>query len=103
MRMSVSGSDLMISYSFFAGSVSDPLFDDRRRAFAAESDFEIGGEKSHLVAVGLHEHVGENRNRVLSLDDPLKKLQFSQKVVLSDDKFHGCADLEKGGAWPAIP
>jgi hypothetical protein len=25
----------------------------------------------------------------------LKKLQFSQKVVLADDKFHGCADLEK--------
>jgi len=27
----------------------------------------------------------------------LKKLQFSQKVVSSDDKFHDGADLERGG------
>jgi len=33
----------------------------------------------------------------------LKKLQFSQKVVLPDDKFHGCADLEKAGAWARGP
>jgi hypothetical protein len=25
-----------------------------------------------------------------------EKLQFSQKVVLADDEFHRCADLEKG-------
>jgi hypothetical protein len=30
-------------------------------------------------------------------------LQFSQKVVLSDDKFHGCADLERAEFRPAIP
>ena len=53
--------------------------------------------KLHLVALGFHQHVRENRDRVLSLDDALKKLQFSQKVVLADDEFHGCADLEKGG------
>jgi hypothetical protein len=23
-------------------------------------------------------------------------LEFSQEVVLADDEFHGCADLEKG-------
>ena len=34
---------------------------------------------------------------VFSLNDPLKELQFSQKIVLADDKFHGCADLEMGG------
>jgi len=33
----------------------------------------------------------------------LKKLQFSQKVVLTDDKFHGCADLEKAGVWACDP
>ena len=77
---------------------------DRRRAFAAQANFEIGGKKTHLVAFGFHQHVRQNRNRVLSLDDSLKKLQFSQKVVLADDKFHGCADLEKGGGLaPAIP
>jgi hypothetical protein len=27
----------------------------------------------------------------------LEELQFSQKVVLTDDKFHIGADLEKGG------
>ena len=78
-------------------------FRHRRRALAAQADFEIGGEKSHLVALGFHQHVRQNRNRVFSLDDSLKKLQFSQKVVLADDKFHGCADLEKGGVRPAIP
>jgi len=30
-------------------------------------------------------------------------LQFSQKVVLADDKFHSCADLEKSVCGPAIP
>ena len=76
---------------------------DRRRALAAQPDLEIGGEKLHLLAVRLHQHVGQNRDRVLAFDDPLKKLQFSQKVVLSDDKFHGCADLEKGVACPRSP
>ena len=87
-----------------AGSVSDPRFGDRRRAFAAQPDFEVGREKAHFVALRFHQHVGEDRDRVLALDDSLEKLQFSQKVVLADDKFHGCADLEKGGgSGPAIP
>ena len=75
----------------------------RRRAFAAQADFEIGREKAHLVAFGLHQHVGQDGNRVFALDDSLKKLQFSQKVVLADDKFHGCADLEKGGGSARDP
>ena len=36
IRMSVSGRDLTISYSFFAGSVSDPPLSDRRSALAAQ-------------------------------------------------------------------
>ena len=87
-----------------AGSVSDSGLGDRRRALAAQADFEIGREKAHLVALRVHQHVREDRNRVLAFDDSLKKLQFSQKVVLADDKFHGCADLEKAaGSRPAIP
>ncbi len=78
-------------------------FGDRRRALAAQSDLEIGREKAHFVAFRLHQHVRENRDRVLAFDDSLKKLQFSQKVVLADDKFHGCADLERAGLRPAIP
>src|SRR5438105_4762526 len=62
----------------------------------AKADFKIGRQTPYLVALRFHQHVRQNRNRVFALDDPLKKLQFSQKVVLSDDKFHGCADLEKG-------
>src|SRR5262249_1143057 len=77
---------------------------DRRRALASQSNFEIGRQKAHFLALGFHQHVGQDRNRVLSFDDSLKKLQFWQKVVLADDKFHGCADLEKsGGFLPAIP
>ena len=84
--------------------MSEPALLTRRRAPAAQADLEIGREQSHLVALRFDQHVGENRNRVLSLDDSLEKLQFSQKVVLADDKFHGCADLEMGGARsPAIP
>ena len=86
---------LTISYSFLAGSVSDSALSDRRLAFAAQRDLEIGREQAHLVALGFHQHVGEDRNRVLAFDDALKKLQFSQKVVLADDEFHSCADLEK--------
>ena len=51
-------------------------------------DFEIGREQLHLVAVGLDQHVRENGNRVLSLDDALEELQFAQQIGLPDDKFH---------------
>ena len=88
IRTSVSGSALTISYSFFAGSVSDPPLCDRRLTAASQRDFEIGGQHPHLVALGLDQHVRENRNRVLPLDDALEKLQFSQKLSLPDNEFH---------------
>jgi hypothetical protein len=40
------------------------------------------------VALGLDQNVGEDRNRVLAFDDALEKLQFSQKLILPDNKFH---------------
>ena len=78
----------MISYSFFAGSVSEPALGDRRRALAAQSHFEIRREQLHFVAGGLDQDVRENRDRVLSFDDALEELQFSQQVSLPDDKLH---------------
>jgi hypothetical protein len=62
-----------------------------------QPDLEVGGQKCHFVAFRLEQHVCQDWNRVLAFHDPLKKLQFSQKVVLADDKFHGCADLEMAG------
>ena len=57
---------------------------------------EVGSKKAEVLAFRFHQHVRENRDRVLALYDALEKLQFSQKVVLADDEFHRCADLEKG-------
>ena len=75
---------------------------DRCCALAAQRHFEIGGEKTDFLAFCLHQHVRQDRNRVFPFHDSLKKLQFSQKVVLAHDKFHGCADLERAGFGPAI-
>ena len=65
-----------------------PAFGDRRRALAAQPHFEIRREQLHFVAVGLDQDVRENRDRVLSFDDALEELQFSQQVSLPDDKLH---------------
>ena len=70
---------------------------------AAQPHLQVSGKKAHLVALRFHQHVGKDRNRVLALHDPLEKLQFSQKVVLSDDKFHGCADLERRSLRAPVP
>ena len=76
---------------------------DGCRASTPQSHFQVGREKPDLITFGSHQDIRENRNRVFPLDDALEKLQFSQKVVLTDDKFHGCADLERAGLGPAIP
>jgi hypothetical protein len=39
----------------------------------------------NFLAFGFHQHIRQDRNSVLPFDNALKKLQFSQKVVLSDD------------------
>ena len=51
---------------------------DRRSALAPEADLEIRREKLHLVPGRLEQHVRENRNRVLALDDALEELQLAQ-------------------------
>ena len=94
MRTSVSGSALTISNSFFAGSVSEPLLATVGLAATPQPHLEIGGREPHLVALGVDQDIGENRNRVLALDDALKKLQFAQQISLPDDEFHASAVLE---------
>ena len=42
----------------------------------------------HLVAVRFDQHVREDRDRVLALDDALEQLQFAQQIGLADDQFH---------------
>jgi hypothetical protein len=88
MRTSASGNAFTISNSFFAGSVSDPPFATDASQRLRQADLEIRREQTHLVAVGLDQHVGENRNRVLAFDDALEELKFAQEVVLADDEFH---------------
>ena len=67
-----------------------------RLATAAQRDFEIGREHADLIALRFDQHVGEDGNGVLPLDDALEKLQFSQKLILPDNEFHRlCGDLEQ--------
>ena len=91
----------MISYSFFAGSVSDP-------PFATDAAHLLRNPTSRSVAssftslpVGLDEHVREDRNRVLALDDALEELQFSQQVCLPDDKLHVLVTSRDALGWRA--
>ena len=56
--------------------------------------------KPHLVALRLDQHVGEDRNRVLALDDALEELQFPQQIGLADDEFHACAVLDRRDRRP---
>src|SRR5262249_30124115 len=63
-------------------------FRDRRITPAAQRDLEVGREHTHFVTLRFDQHVRENWNRVLAFYDALKKLQFSQKLVLSDHEFH---------------
>ena len=53
-------------------------FLDHRVAATAKCDFEIGRQHANLTALGLHQHVRQNRNRIFPFDDALEKLQFSQ-------------------------
>src|SRR5450759_1266718 len=50
----------------------------RRGALAAQRHLEVGGQESKLLALGLHQNVGEDGNRVVPLDDSLEELQFTQ-------------------------
>ena len=68
---------------------------DRRLALAPQPDFEIGRQQAHAAGVvRLEQHVPENRNGVLALDDPLAELKLVQKSALLDGQFHGDGDLD---------
>ena len=76
---------------------------DRTRAIdgsfatARKRDFDVGGEELDGVAVGFEEDVGEDRDRVLALDDLLEELQLSHEIGLPSDEFHVRDDLGVGG------
>ena len=78
MRTSVSGKRLHDLVQLFRGQRERSGFLDRRVATAAQRDFEIRRQHANLVALGFHQHVRQNRNRVFPFDDALEKLQFSQ-------------------------
>ena len=63
---------------FFRRQRQRSAFLDGRIASAAKRDFEIGCQHANLIALGFHQHVRQNRNRVFPFDDALEKLQFSQ-------------------------
>ena len=46
-----------------------------------------------MVAVSLDQHVRQDRDRVLPLDDALEQLQFAQQIGLAYDQFHVGDDL----------
>ncbi len=51
-------------------------------------DFQIRREQLDFAIARLDQHVGENRDGVLALDDALEELQFTQQIRLADDQFH---------------
>ena len=103
MRMSVSGSSLTISNSFFAGSVSAPAFAiDALHSLRRPTSRSVAGQ-AHGVALRLEQHVGQDRNRVLALDDALEQLQFFEQIGLSDDKFHDVLPPGVGRVTQRIP
>ena len=73
-----------------------PALRHRRLTPAAQRDFEIGREHPDLITLRFDQHVRQDRNRVLALDDALEELQFAQKLILPNDEFHkACGDLER--------
>ncbi len=93
MRISVSGSALTISNSFFAGSVSVPGFDTvaSQRLRSATSRSVASSDTAALL--GVNQHIGKNRNGVLALDNSLQEGQFFEQIVLANDKLHGQGGL----------
>ncbi len=61
---------------------------NRRVAPAPQPDLEIRREEPYFPVRSFDEHVGEDGNRVLALDDSLEQLQFAQQIRLADDQFH---------------
>ncbi len=64
-----------------------------RFAAAAQGNFEVRGQQRHFIAAGFEQHVRQDGNRVLALDDLLEKLQFPHKIGFPGDQFHSAANL----------
>ena len=75
-----------------AGRVVAPSFSTLRFETAAHADVEIGRGQVHLIAVGLQQDVGKNRQRRARADDVLNLLQTFEKLFFRNAKFHenGC-------------
>jgi hypothetical protein len=87
MRTSVSGLDDLVE--LLGRQRQRSALANRCVAAAAQPDLEVRRQQLHVVAIGLDEHVREDRDRVLALDDPLEQLQFAQQIGLSNDQLHG--------------
>jgi hypothetical protein len=57
-------------------------------ASASQRDLEISCQHPDLVALCFDKDIREDGNGIFPLDDALEKLEFSQKLILPDNKFH---------------
>jgi hypothetical protein len=67
-----------------------------RFAAARERHLDVGREQANRIAIGFNQHVRQDGNRVLALDDLLEKLQFTHKIGLPRGEFHVSDDLDDG-------
>ena len=65
-----------------------PALGHRRVTPAAQAHLQIGRQELDFAIPRLDQHVGENRDGVLALDDALEELQFAQQIRLPNDQFH---------------
>src|SRR5207253_1242042 len=59
-----------------------------RIATATNGDVEVRRGDAQCPVAGVQKHVGEDRNRVLALDDPLDEIQLLDEIGLADDGLH---------------
>ena len=73
---------------FFAGSVSEPLLlTDAWQRLRSATSRSVASIFTSFSA-GLDQDVGQDRNCVFSFHYSLEKVQFSQKVIFTDNEFH---------------
>ena len=87
--MAPSGSLRTISCRVTADTVVDPPRSTMAGALVDHLDVQIGGAEHDVVAVGLDQHVGQDRNGVAPFDDGLRLGDGLQKRGTFDAEFHG--------------
>jgi hypothetical protein len=55
---------------------------------AGHFDVEVGGPEAHRVAVGLDQHIGQDRNGVAPLDDGLRPAHGPEEGAALHAEFH---------------